>query len=181
MKRLSNRESWKVVLFCSNSIRESQRGDGTSLILRRGTRPHSVAGAASAQRLYVPNWAVFLRQTQGVSGVCMKCAGQDAMGGWRCWGGTRWHLLLGRRLPHSRLPGRIQPGLSSALVNATLSLMPHQAPLCSSQLRAFAFSLMQAATPESVLHREKAPYLIDQRVQQDPCALSDCHEKLRLL
>lgn len=85
---------------------------------------------------------------------------------------------LGRRLPRSRLPGRIQPGLSAALINAALSLMPRQAPLRSGRLRAFAFSLMQAATPRSVLYREKTLCLVDQRVQQDPRALN---EKLQLL
>lgn len=59
--------------------------------------------------------------------------------------------------------------------------MPRQAPLHSSHLRVFAFSLMQASTPESVLYREKTLHLIDQRAQQDACALSDCHEKLQLL
>lgn len=88
---------------------------------------------------------------------------------------------LGRRLPRSRPPGGIQPGLSAALVNAALSLMLCQAPLRSGRLRAFAFSLMQAAPPESVLYREKPLCLIDQQVRQDPCASSDCHEKLQLL
>lgn len=32
MKHLSNRESWKEVLFCSNSVREKQRGNSTNLI-----------------------------------------------------------------------------------------------------------------------------------------------------
>lgn len=106
MKHLSNRESWKEVLFCSNSVREKQRGNSTNLI--------ALCFSSKCRR-----WGVSIYSKQGR--MFWEDGGARGQGDTctsRCW--AAWG-----RLPHRQLPGRIQPGLSAALVSAMLSLMPH--------------------------------------------------------
>lgn len=107
MKHLSNRESWKKVLFCSNSVKEKQRGNSTNLI------PLSVSPANAGGEV-----CLSIASRAGCFGRTVVPEGQGDTCTSRCWAACR-------QLPHCQLPGRIQPGLSAALISATLSLMPH--------------------------------------------------------
>lgn len=168
------------MLFCSNNLRESQRGNSTNFVCSGGQGQELWVPCLHSMAV-IPNCPVLLWQTQGwdVSIYSKQVrmwwedgsAGRDKVTPVPC--GAGW---LSRRLPGV---WGLRAGAHYCHILTAVRTMLCQAPLHSGRLRALPFPLMQAATPEPVQHRENVSHR--SAGWAGLCMLRDCHEKLQLL